>query len=197
MTKFAPELVVEQPGGRSPAPDELALVQAFVNTLDVEGGTDSLSEPTALRDWLSRARLLEDEPSVLEGDVQRAIGVREALRSLLMSNNGAPASAAAHALLNRAAEAALLTVRFDERTPRPRLVASAPGVDGALGMLLTIVVVAAQDGTWTRLKACKRDACRWAFYDRSKGGSGTWCSMSVCGNRAKVGDYRRRRRARR
>ena len=37
--------------------------------------------------------------------------------------------------------------------------------------------------------------CGWAFYDRSTNASATWCSMSVCGGRAKAGAYYRRRRA--
>ena len=48
-------------------------------------------------------------------------------------------------------------------------------------------------GTWSRLKVCPADDCQWAFYDHSKNRSGTWCSMQVCGNRAKVRAYRERR----
>ena len=51
------------------------------------------------------------------------------------------------------------------------------------------------EGTWARLKACERDSCRWAFYDRSKNRSGHWCSMDVCGAREKNRRAYRRRRA--
>jgi predicted RNA-binding Zn ribbon-like protein len=68
-----------------------------------------------------------------------------------------------------------------------------PGIDGALGRLLAIVFRAMNDGTWERLKACPADDCEWAFYDWSKNGSGTWCDMAVCGNRAKARAYRERR----
>jgi predicted RNA-binding Zn ribbon-like protein len=51
------------------------------------------------------------------------------------------------------------------------------------------------DGSWPRLKACPRDVCGWAFYDRSSNASATWCSMAVCGGRVKAGAYYRRRRA--
>ena len=47
-----------QPGGRSPAPGRLGLVQAFVNShYDIEGehGAELLSSPEALAGWLSRA----------------------------------------------------------------------------------------------------------------------------------------------
>jgi predicted RNA-binding Zn ribbon-like protein len=51
------------------------------------------------------------------------------------------------------------------------------------------------DDTWNRLKACRLDNCQWAFYDTSKNRSRTWCSMKVCGNRAKARAYRERQRA--
>jgi predicted RNA-binding Zn ribbon-like protein len=37
-----------------------------------------------------------------------------------------------------------------------------------------------------RLRQCANDKCRWLFVDDRKGGSRRWCSMSTCGNRAKV-----------
>lgn len=46
-----------------------------------------------------------------------------------------------------------------------------------------------------RLKLCANDACRWAFWDLSRPGTGKWCSMQVCGGRSKAREYRRRRRA--
>jgi predicted RNA-binding Zn ribbon-like protein len=50
------------------------------------------------------------------------------------------------------------------------------------------------DGTWDRLKACAADDCHWAFYDHTRNRSGRWCSMAVCGNRAKVERFRERAR---
>jgi hypothetical protein len=49
-----------QPGGRSPAPGQLAVVQAFINThFDLEGvhGAELLADPAALAVWLQRAGL--------------------------------------------------------------------------------------------------------------------------------------------
>ena len=73
-----------------------------------------------------------------------------------------------------------------------RLVPRTPGVDGALGEILAVVHRSMADGTWSRLKGCPRDVCHWAFYDRSRNGSGKWCAMSVCGNRTNTKTYRRR-----
>jgi predicted RNA-binding Zn ribbon-like protein len=83
-------------------------------------------------------------------------------------------------------------VRFDEHGDAG-LVPVRPGVDGALGRMLAIVFRSVADGSWERLKACPAEDCEWAFYDWSKNGSGTWCDMAVCGNRAKARAYRERR----
>jgi predicted RNA-binding Zn ribbon-like protein len=48
-------------------------------------------------------------------------------------------------------------------------------------------------GQWERVKICPADDCRWAFYDRSRNHSRTWCSMQVCGNREKARSWRDRR----
>jgi predicted RNA-binding Zn ribbon-like protein len=51
-----------------------------------------------------------------------------------------------------------------------------------------------ESGGWERLKACPREECEWAFYDRSKNSSGRWCSMESCGNIEKARAFRERRR---
>lgn len=37
-----------------------------------------------------------------------------------------------------------------------------------------------------RLRACENDECHLFLLDRSRGGTGRWCSMSGCGNRMKA-----------
>ena len=86
-------------------------------------------------------------------------------------------------MLDGIAEAARFTVTFERGDAR--LVPRASGLDGALGEILAVVHRSMADGTWWRLKGCPRDVCHWAFYDRSRNGSGKWCAMSVCGNRTK------------
>jgi len=51
---------------------------------------------------------------------------------------------------------------------------------------------AATAGTWSRLKCCPGRRCGWAFYDRSASSRSRWCSMQVCGARAKMRAYRDR-----
>jgi hypothetical protein len=183
-----------EPGGREAAPEPLALVQAFANTVAEEGHFrwEAIGDPGSLRSWLSSRGLLADGERVGEADVARAKEVRKALRSLLAANNGREADAAAIRALNLATERARLTVRFGA-DGRATLEPGAGGVDGALGRVLAAVHASMEEGIWGRLKSCANATCGWAFYDRSKNRSGRWCSMEVCGNRTKTRAYRRRR----
>ena len=45
---------------------------------------------------------------------------------------------------------------------------------------------------WKRLKGCRDENCRVAFYDKSRNRSRAWCSMEVCGNREKARSFRAR-----
>jgi predicted RNA-binding Zn ribbon-like protein len=190
-------VVIPDPGGREPAPGKLRLVQAFVNTRDIENVVDELTDGEALRAALVEIGALDPGAEPLgEADLRLAVEVREALRALALANNGVPLPEEAAATLERAARAAHLTLRLDA-DGRTRLLPAAPGLDGALGLILGVVHDAMADGSWRRLKACPRDVCHWVFYDRSRNGSGTWCAMSVCGNRTNTRTYRRRAVARR
>jgi predicted RNA-binding Zn ribbon-like protein len=184
--------VLEEPGRRDPAPHPLRLVQAFVNTRDIENGVEELTTPEALREALVRIGVLgADEPALGDSDLRHSLEVREALRELLLANNRGDPAPAALATLERAARSGHVGIRFGEGGAE--LVAEARGVDGALGRILAVIPIAVANGTWARLKACPRDVCHWVFYDRSRNRSSTWCSMSVCGNRTKTRRYRARR----
>jgi predicted RNA-binding Zn ribbon-like protein len=176
------------PGGREPAPGPLRLVQAFVNSVDSEHGPDLFGDAQGLGEWLARNGMPAD---VRPDDPATAREVREALRSLLHANNGAPRDPAAEAVLDRAARRARLEPVFGAAALVPR----ATGVDAAVGHVLGAAFASMLDGSWSRLKACPREVCGWAFYDRSSNASATWCSMRVCGGREKAGAYYRRRRA--
>ena len=177
--------------GSKPAPGELALVQSFINTRELEDDADAIADPDGLRNWLEHAELIRPGVPVGHCDVEQARAVREALRSLTLVNSGAQDDLNALDTLNRAARSAQLGVSFAPGG-EAGLEARAPGVDGALGEILAIALDAMADGSWSRLKACPADNCLWAFYDETKNRSGTWCSMSVCGNRTKARLYRRR-----
>ena len=170
-----------------PAPGRLALVERFVNTVDLEHGLEVLSEPERLREILELGRDVRLGPA----ELRRALEVREALRALALANNGGDPSPQAVATLERAAARGRLVVRF--AADGPQLGPSTRDLDGALADLVGIVYTAMADGTWSRLKACRRDVCGWLFYDRSRNRSAVWCRMAVCGNRIKTRAYRERR----
>jgi predicted RNA-binding Zn ribbon-like protein len=67
------------------------------------------------------------------------------------------------------------------------------GAPGAVATLLAILHEAQLTGDWDRMKGCRQ--CEYAFYDRSKNRSASWCAMSICGNRTKNRTYYRRRRS--
>jgi predicted RNA-binding Zn ribbon-like protein len=186
-----------EPGDRAPAPGRLRLVQRFVNTNDLETGPDLLPDAIALGAWLRDAGLLDASAEVTADDHRRAIALREAIRGLVAAHAGLPHDTGASDVVNEAARRADLRPMLADPLST-RLEPSAPGVDGALGRIVAAIHESVAEGTWPRLKACPADTCMWAFYDRSRNRSRTWCSMSVCGNRAKNRRaYRRRRAARR
>jgi len=139
------------------------LLVDMLNTLDVEEGTDLIDEPDAFSTWC-------DERAVDEGDVAEAKTVRDALRSFL---DGETPSLPSLELETTCGERG---VALRARTAAEAAVASS--------------VVLSIQGSMGRIKLCAADDCRWAFYDRSKNGSRTWCSMGVCGNRQKARTYR-------
>lgn len=168
------------------------MVQYFVNTRDVETGTDRFVDPAALAGWLEGVGLIGDSVEAREADLERAVSLREALRSLMLANSGAKeADPQAIETLNRLVRRLPVGVRFDGEG-RAGLEERAGSFDGALGHLLGLVLWANADGTWRRLKACVNPECQLAFYDASKNRSGVWCDMAVCGNRSKGRAHRER-----
>ena len=154
------------------APEPLRQVQLFLNSIDVHNDVEWLS------DWLG--------PRGLGSEAERARELRESLRALVLVNNGLPAEPGSLDPVNHAL--ARLPLRLDAHGT----LEVGSGVD-ALDEVVAIALRAMLDGSWKRLKACR--TCHWSFYDYSPNRSATWCSMQICGNRAKTRAYRRRHSA--
>src|SRR5215210_3664482 len=192
------------PNDIKPAPGPLRMVQEFVNTRGNLRGSDLLEDTEGTVRWLAGHGLFPDGATELgEADRRRLISFREGLRRVLAIHSaGAKAregeAAAVFGELNDLAGAALLRVCFDS-SGDPRLCpaeATGKGVEKAMALVLAAVVRSAAEETWGRLKACRNEGCRWAFYDNSKNRSGTWCDMDTCGSRHKMRAYRERRTGR-
>ncbi len=171
-----------------PAPLGLDEVRDFVNTVNLER-EDALVGPDVLPEWLGATGLLPGASPQQLAELRR---FREALRKALEANAGDGDAQAAWRALEPFGRECCLKVEI--RDSGPVLRAEGTGEDAVIGSLLARAYEAVATGTWSRLKACRKPSCRWAYYDRSKNGSGAWCSMAVCGNRMKAN--RRRQKSR-
>jgi predicted RNA-binding Zn ribbon-like protein len=175
----------------APAPGDLEYVRSFLSLHDHVGETERSvpPAPSTIERWLRTSRLLNRRSPATEDDLRWAADVQSALRATVPDDRRRVTPKDLQ-VLNDAARAAEVRVRFGEGDPT--LEPDAGGVRGAVGRLLGFAAVAAIDGSWSRLKTCESETCLGVFYDRSRNQSGRWCSMQVCGNRAKVRAFRRR-----
>lgn len=183
------------------APPPLLLVQAFVNTLDLDLDTDMFARAEEAHVWLADAGLIDAATSAgpaspdFASDLRLAREVRASIRALIAHHNDAEALT----------EDERLSLEQVGHEGQPRLQVAPDGqvsleteapagrVAGGLLGLLLIIRDAQADGSWDRLKLCGNPDCRWAFYDRSHSRRGAWCDMASCGNRLKNRNLRARR----
>lgn len=177
----------------------LGLVQAYVNTVDLQDGPEELSDPNTLKEWLVAHRLLEPDAKLTEADLKHAKALREAIRGLIGGNSGQAVYPVDLATLNEAATRSRLRPKFGpdgkaRLEPEAAVTDNAGGAVGAMGRIVAAVYTAMADPEWSRLKLCGSSTCRWVFYDRSRNHSSRWCTMASCGNRAKARRFRSQRR---
>jgi hypothetical protein len=152
--------------------DPVDLIVAFLNSLDVEAGSDALDTVDGWRSWLSTQGL----DGCFGPETTRHLRVARELRDDLRA------------------------LASGERCGQVRQVGIqvALSVDGevelsattAVGLIAAAAAKVAIEGRLDRVKICPADDCRWAFYDTSRNHSRQWCSMEVCGNRAKARAHR-------
>ena len=155
---------------------------------------DELADAEAASEWLREHGLLDGTGSIDEAGLQRLVAFRELLRVLAIGNAHGETDAAALAQLTDLARGVPLVATFEQGASL-RMLPAGTGAQEALGRLLVILYDAMQDGSWRRLKRCPGQGCPFTFYDSSRNRTSVWCSMAVCGNRAKVRNYQERNRA--
>jgi predicted RNA-binding Zn ribbon-like protein len=177
-------------------PPWLEPVLAFVNTVDVEAGTDDLAAgPGALSSWL-RARDLLEAPRATRADHRLALDLRSGLRCLALLNNGVgPTDETVLLRLRQALDRFPLVADTGTAVPGLRPYQQPP-VRAALGVVVAGYALAVGTGDWSRIRRCPAEDCAWVFWDSSARGTRRWCTMSVCGNRAKVRAFAERSRSR-
>ena len=153
--------------------DPADLIVGFLNTLDVESGTDAMDTLQGWASWLS-AQGLEGCFGTQDPDgLQRARELRGDLRALAGGQHAPSRQVDIQVAL----------------TTDGKVELSAPT---AVGFLAAAAAKVAIQERMDRVKICPADDCRWAFYDTSRNRSRQWCSMKVCGNRAKARAHRQR-----
>jgi predicted RNA-binding Zn ribbon-like protein len=189
----------------------------FLNSVatPVDTPLDWIDDGNGLLDWLGQAKLAPREvlerfrneamPGELDRVAAQARDLREWFRGFVKAHKGRslPSKALADlAPLNRLLERdelyeavvpatesahglALQTVRR-WKSPESLLLP----IGGTLARLLT-------DEDFTFVKACEGPSCTLLFADHTRARNRRWCSMELCGNRAKQAAHRQRARARR
>jgi predicted RNA-binding Zn ribbon-like protein len=164
---------------------------------------DFLNAASRARGQLSDAALLDRDPKTV-GDAQsrqrafeEGLRLREAIRFIASDVEGKrPPRSSAVSVVNK-------LLREDEGWSA--LVGNAkegwqlthqPRRDTALRRLVPIACSAAQliadTSVLGRVRKCANPECPMLFYDDSRTRRRRWCSMAICGNRAKVAAHHRR-----
>ena len=176
--------------GPGPALERLI---GFVNTNEPQISQDLLRDPEQTRDWLMAEGFTVGQLN--RDDWAATIAFREGVRAAAAANNGYDLDADAVAAMRHAIDRLGFTVRATADASLE--VAATTPAGRALAPLAGALMTAQADGSWTRVKACARDTCRWLFYDTTRNRSRTWCTSTTCGSREKAKRAYRRQLAER
>jgi predicted RNA-binding Zn ribbon-like protein len=206
-------------GGRPPATfvgDARGL--DFLNSLatPIDTPVDWIDDGEGLLDWLEQARFVPADalgsiranalPGELDKVADQARSLREWFRGFLRRHMGRPLAAEALAELEPLNRLLERDQAFSQIIPRPGG-ASGPFQLQILrrwrtpeAVLLTIgealaELVCTED--FSNVKACEGHVCTLFFADHTRGRARRWCSMAICGNRAKQAAHRDRAKAHR
>jgi len=189
-----------------------ALCLDFANTVSWRGSgrpIDRLPVYGELIRFGQQSKLLSEEdarrlrreaarrPDAATRALRKAVVLREALYRIFAGLAGGRSPAAA--------DLEILNGSLPESLVRLRVAAGAEGLSWAWGgdrealdrLLWPVARDAAVFLTSTdvsRLRTCANPDCRWVFYDGTRSGTRRWCTMAVCGNRAKLRRHRQRLR---
>jgi predicted RNA-binding Zn ribbon-like protein len=150
---------------------------------------EALTTPGDLDRWLVAAGLAEDPSESTAEDLSAARALRETLFAL------AVARAEGRALPETPREALNAFAAQTPATPWLDETGSTKLNGGARALLASVAreAIALLGGPDAdRIRQCQGPTCAILFVDTSRKGDRRWCSMSACGNRAKVAAFRER-----
>ena len=185
----------------------------FLNSVatPVDVPIDWISDGEGLLSWLAQAGLVPaavlDEmrasvaPAELDAVAAQARALREWFRGFVKQYRGQPLSASALLELAPVQELLARDESFNEVVTRNDGVSPFFELQkkrrwrSAESLLLPLAEILAKlvcDEDFTQVKACEGPACTLMFADHTRGHARRWCSMAICGNRAKVAAHRKR-----
>ena len=188
----------------------------FLNTIAVPANSvvEWLATGEDLLDWLEAAELVPGHvvaevrksagPGELDALAAQARALREWFRAFVRKHMGAPLTAAAvreleplNRLLARDEEFSQLEAQPSDPTglgATLRLIAQRRwrSPDSLLLPIAKAIAELLSTADFTDVKACEGPTCTLLFLDTTGGRMRRWCSMSVCGNRAKQAAHRER-----
>jgi len=174
----------------------------------VDTPIDWLSDGDGLLSWLEQSGLVPAPslaavramamPGELDSVAAQARGLREWFRGFVEDRKGRPLAAdALHDLqpLNRMLERdegfAQLVARDGEGVEL-RSLRRWRSPDSLLLPIAEAMARLVCEEDFTQVKACEGPACTLMFVDNTRGHARRWCSMAICGNRAKQAAHRHR-----
>ncbi|GAA0367409.1 CGNR zinc finger domain-containing protein [Bacillus horti] len=176
---------------------ELELIADFINTYDkrrrFEGdtGIDHLQKPDQLYSWLVGQQLISKQDMISEEDLELALKLRVGAREAIMNHDSCnDIEVCKEALLNELAQSFHFYLVFEKGYAFHK--STETGGKKGVASLLAVIFEIKRNGLWSRLRVCSAEDCQWVFVDRSRPGTGKWCSMKACGNRAKNKTFRQK-----
>ena len=184
----------------------------FLNSIatPVDTPVDWIADGEGYLRWLGQAGLVPDDvlrdmrvrvlPGELDKVAQQARNLREWFRTFVRAHMGQPLTAKAFAELEPLNRLLELDESFSQISPLPAgsstfELRSVRRWNNPGTLLLSVgealaELVCTED--FSRVKACEGPTCTLIFADRTRGHARRWCSMALCGNRAKQAAHRRR-----
>lgn len=195
----------ESPLPANPQPlfiaDEVAL--DFINTAYgvAPDRRECLGSDQQVLDWMRRAGLMEHietrAPASGKNGVllRAALELRETAIELIERRKaGAHANASALNRVLALGSAHLELVWKKGQLPQLVELHRAETMDAVLVPLAEAIARLLVEGDFDLVRQCESADCTLWFYDRTKSHHRRWCSMSMCGNRAKVAAFRARQK---
>jgi predicted RNA-binding Zn ribbon-like protein len=138
------------------------------------------------------------EPAAVDGVVLKILRLRECVRAIFSAVE--EKRTYPHAWTSPINEILRMTEGHDELVTnegrwRLEFVARESGLEWLLAAIARSAAELIVEGTNAPIKRCADPKCRLFFYDDSRTRQRRWCSMALCGNRHKVAEFLRRKRA--